>query len=79
MAKQIEDQPKEIEVIHIWIVASTFENMVRGDMLGRDQYQIIEVLPNGEEYPDDEVWCKLKSEAGKAYGKLKKYTFEKRK
>lgn len=78
MSKQLKDKEKGIEVLKIYIVESTFENMVRAGLLSREEYELIGSEPNGEEYPDDEVWVELKRLSGKAYKKFKKYCYEKR-
>jgi len=78
MDKQLKDKPQDIEVLKIYIVESTFENMVRTGLLSREEYELIGSEPNGEEWPDDPVWLELKRKSGKAYKKFKKYCYEKR-
>lgn len=78
MSKQLKHKDKDIEVLKIYIVQSTFENMVREGLLSREEYELIGSEPNGEEYPDDPQWAELKRQSGKAYKKFKKYCYEKR-
>lgn len=78
MARQLKNIPKKVEIIKIWIVADTFSNMIREGLLSRDQYELIAVEVNGEEYPDDPQWVEMRNKSHKAYKQFKKYTYEKR-
>jgi len=78
MSKQLKHKPQDIEVLKIYIVEKTFQNMVWEGLISREEYELIGSEPNGEEYPDDPQWIALKKASGKAYKKFKKYCYDKR-
>ncbi len=78
MARQLKHKPQDIEVLKIYIVEKTFRNMVWEGLISREEYELIGSEPNGEEYPDDPEWVKLKACSNKAYKTFKNYCYEKR-
>jgi len=78
MSKQLEHKDKGVEVLKIYIVESTFANMIREGLLSREEYELIGSEPNDEEFPDDPEWVELKKQSGKAYKKFKNYCYDKR-
>jgi len=78
MSKQLKHKPQDIEVLKIYIVKKTFENMVWEGLISREEYELIGSEPNGEEYLDDPRWVLLKSASSKAYKIFKNYCYEKR-
>ena len=78
MARQLKHKSEGVEVLKIYIVKSTFENMIWEGLLSREEYELIGSEPNGEEFPNDEVWVELKRKSNKAYKEFKKYCYEKR-
>ena len=78
MSRQLKHKNKGVEILKIYIVKSTFENMIWEGLLSREEYDLIGSEPNGEEFPNDEVWVELKRKSNKAYKEFKKYCYEKR-
>ena len=62
-------------VVHVSIVQTTFENMIKEGLLSQDQYDIKDINIKKEEYPDDVQWLALKKASTKAFKLLKEYEF----
>lgn len=66
------------EVIVLKIRREAFERLYNEGLIALDgeDFELDKVEPYKEEYPDDETWVRLKSEAGKAYKVFKEYQYK---
>jgi hypothetical protein len=68
---------KGVEVVTLKLTKQDFEELYNNDSLPYD-YEIKQVEPFDESYPDDPVWLKLKKQSTDAFKLLKEYEFNKR-
>jgi hypothetical protein len=65
------------EIVTLKLTKEDFEILYNADTLP-SVYEIKQVEPHNEEYPNDPVWLKLKKQSTDAFKLLKEYEFNKR-
>lgn len=65
------------EIIILKIRKEAFERLYNEGLilLNTDDFELDRVAPHKEEYPDNEIWVKMKEESSRAYKKLKEHEF----